>query len=51
MNRPLYRPSQDELLKAIEILLASDIPTEARRFIRQMEQEMSKKRGESGSHH
>lgn len=50
MDRPLYRPSEEERLKAIEILLASDISPDARRFIREMEQQISEKRGDRGSH-
>jgi hypothetical protein len=44
VGRELWRPSRDEQMAAIEILLASSIPQELRRELRQREIELSQVR-------
>lgn len=39
--RPLWRPDRNEQVAAIEILLASSIPTELRRALREREIELA----------
>lgn len=40
-ERALWQPDRDEQMAALEILLASPIPTELRRLLRQREIELS----------
>lgn len=42
--RQLWQPDRNEQMAAVEILLASTIPTELRRELRQMEIELSTRR-------
>lgn len=40
-DRPLWRPDRNEQMAAIEILLASSIPNELRRALREREYELA----------
>jgi hypothetical protein len=43
-ERPLWRPERESQIAACETLLASSIPAELRRAIREREQELSRER-------
>lgn len=43
-ERELWKPSRDEQMAAVEILLASSIPTELRETVRRFEQELATRR-------
>lgn len=40
--RPLWRPEPAEMMRAVEILLASELHPDTRRVIREIEQELAK---------
>lgn len=40
-ERPMWRPSRDEQMAALEILLASPLNSELRRLLRQREYELA----------
>jgi hypothetical protein len=44
LTRPLYRPSYSEQVAALEILLASSIPMDLRRALREREQELAQRK-------